>query len=89
VNEVICHSRSGLLIRSIPSGSLSNGLTIYDPDPGHLRECIEELADPDRLASFFSSTRAEAMRDRFNWDHTRSDYLAVASGEALPPSALA
>lgn len=89
VNEVICHGRSGLLVRSIPSGSLPNGLTIYDPDPGHLRECIEELADPDRLASLFSSTRAEASKDRFRWEDTRKDYLALAAGEALPSSAMA
>jgi len=88
INEVICHGRSGLLVRSVPVRTMYNGLTIYDPDSVHLRQCIEELADRERLNALTSSTRIEAGSDRFNWEHTRREYLALARAQSLPASAM-
>jgi glycosyltransferase involved in cell wall biosynthesis len=75
VDEVIRHGRSGLLVKSRQVGARPNGLPIYDPDPDHLAHCIEELADPSRLAELEAGTREEARR--FDWSRTRSDYLAL------------
>ena len=78
INEVISHGESGLLCKSIPRRVKSNGLQIYDPDQQDLSRCIEELADPNRLAELTKSTRQAAAR--FSWDKTTEDYLALAEG---------
>ena len=79
INEVITHNRSGLLINSILQGVKVNGLKVYDPDEDHLRRCIEEMSNPDRLAELVASTHKAAKA--FSWDNTREDYLALAHGK--------
>ncbi len=85
INEVVEHGVSGLLCRSSFLRNRGNGLPIYEPDGDHLRQCIEELSDPDRLAALTESTLAH--RARFPWEHTRHDYLAVAAGEPVSAQA--
>jgi glycosyltransferase involved in cell wall biosynthesis len=77
VNEVIRHGRSGLLVRSYSNQVNRCDLPIYEPDLGHLRECIEALSDPVCLETLTASTREEAKG--FPWADTREDYLALAS----------
>ncbi|ABA57255.1 Glycosyl transferase, group 1 [Nitrosococcus oceani ATCC 19707] len=77
INEVIRHGRSGLLVRSFSKRKNRCGLPIFEPDEGHLRECIEELSNPVRLAALMASTREEAKQ--FDWALTRQDYLELAT----------
>jgi len=82
INEVVKHGVSGLLCRSnLLRTKPGNGLHIYEPDKDHLRECIEELSDPERLLELTESTRR--YRDSRPWSNTKSDYLAVALGEKV------
>lgn len=76
INEVIADGRSGLLVRSRQIGVRPGGVPIFDPDPSHLRDCIEALADPARLESMAATTLEEAAR--FDFANTRADYLALA-----------
>ncbi len=77
IDEVVEHGVSGLLCRSVPIGERPNGLPIFDPDIDDLARCIEELADPERLAQMTASTFAHrASRD---WDSTRDGYLGLAT----------
>lgn len=76
INEVVVHGRSGLLARSHETGRRPGGIPIFDPDVDHLAACIEELADPDRLARLEETTLEEARR--LDFALTRADYLALA-----------
>jgi 1,2-diacylglycerol 3-alpha-glucosyltransferase len=76
INEVITHGRSGLLVESHATGVRPGGVVTYDPDVADLAACIEEIADPARLAALVAGTRDEARR--LDFAHTRADYLALA-----------
>jgi glycosyltransferase involved in cell wall biosynthesis len=84
INEVIRHGVSGLLVKSVHIRDLNNGLPIYDPDPDHLIACIKEMTDRTRVDQLIASTRAET--ERFAWEYTRQDYLALAAQALAQPA---
>ena len=78
INEVIKHKKSGLLVKSIPLFTKSNGLIAYNPDPDHLKKSITKLSNPEYLKKITNKTKKESEMDRFKWENTKKDYLKVA-----------
>jgi glycosyltransferase involved in cell wall biosynthesis len=81
INEVITSGKTGILVNSVPLYSLSNGLVVYDPEPDDLVAAISKLSDPVTLQEITASTRIAAQSDRFDWNNTKEDYLALITKE--------
>lgn len=77
MNEITRHEENGLLVASIPDGTVRSGITAHAFDVGAMAAAIDRLASDDELRLRLAAGARDLRNGERSWEHTVRGFEAL------------